>query len=352
MFSAPEVKPLSCNQCKNTFAELDQDSCVDCVPHLGAKLNGQPMYRTALGIMANHNSAMSSQLDQQAFHKVYTFFSRAKEDALLVLPSVKSFTPQLQRYLATLSPTRRAEHFWSHCFPLRGGELTSGQLISVKGNVINVVSGTNGPVALEHMGQRYQIVSFYQSQNGNYCIVISGFLYPYLLLKYTNSMFVWHPFLYLLNMPECSNFLKVFRDSQLYASYTDNCRDTYTMLVPRNDTFTKECVEFLAEQSEQERFIKNHIIKGYVLPATEELGDSLEKLAPVGTLTTEYGTRLFFKTLFNESGVMQKALYPLDKILAKARIVHSFTLARGVLLVIDRPLDEFPDELTIVPSNQ
>lgn len=352
MFSIVVKSPLTCDQCKTTFAELDQDSCATCIPRLGAKLSEKPGYRTALAIMANHNAAMSTQLDQANFHKVYTFFSRGKDDCLLILPNTKSVSTGLRRYLATLSAERRAEHFWSHCFALQGNDPTSGQLISVKGNVVNVVAGPDGPVAVEHMGQRFAITSFYQSENGNYCYFVSGILYPYLLLNYSNPLFLWHPFLYLFNLVECSNFLTVFRDSGLFDGYTENCRETYSLLLPRNDTFTKQCVEFLADPSDKERFVKNHIIKGYLLPATEETGESLETLGPAETIVTEFGTELFFQTVLNASGKTQKALMPIKGILAKARIIQTFTLARGTVVIIDRPLDEFPDELTIVSSSQ
>jgi hypothetical protein len=354
MFPIVATKPLSCIECKTTFSQLDQDSCNACVPRLelGAQMSPQLAYRTALAIMAKHSSAMANQLDQTNFHKAYTFFSRSGDRKLLILPSSKSFNKGARRYLATLTPQRRADHFWAHCFALGENDPTSGQLISIKGNVVNIISGSNGPAAVEHMGQQYPILSYYRTENGNHCYIVSGIPYPYLLLSYTNPLFVWHPFLYLFNLVECSNFMQAFRKSRLHDAYTENCRETFTLLLPRNDTFTAECLEFLSEPSDLERFVKNHIIKGYVSPATNEAGDTLETLRPIKKIVTEFGTELFVQSVLDGAGVVQKVLAPLRGILAKARIIHSFTLARGMLLVIDRPLDEFPDELTIVPSSQ
>lgn len=343
----------SCKTCNARF--IASDICLKCdsVHFLGeGKGVSQikvPKYETAIHYINRYHKTFTALMGNHvAATEKLKFFYQAGNRALLIVPSIVWMNFDLRELISQNSYVKLLHYFDSHMILLQEEGIASGiPLYTNMGQTVQIEMQGEKFKAIRHMDTSLPILKYFVTNQGNHVLVVSGILFPYYLVPHSNPISAFHPFLRLNELPECSRALRLLKDSGLYDEILDEAKKPHTLFVPRNDSFTKEQYKYLQNigLAELRELMRGHIAPGFVNPERYLIGKDVAFMLPSDTIPTLGAT-------LNVSTAIIGAYFGAWPILQTdepnpiaVRVCTSLLMSRGSLIVIDRLIYNFPQEL-------
>jgi len=331
----------------------ESEVCETCTapPKLGVPIKRSEGTRNAIRLVAKTNRLMAGNGTESVITYMYAMFASLGPKAVVIAPLV---TDEELKLLCSLSTPRREHFFRSHCFLLSEEDIADESTISMtstQGQIVQIIRGEDGIRELFHLGSRVPVISHIQTTNGNHVFRIRGLLYSYLTMVITNRDLAWSPWMYMLSFHECSNMIEAFMESGLYEQYTKNLVEPFTLFLPRNDTFTNVHLDWLLKNTssgELKVFVKRHMVDGYLQVDSRKYCKILERdMISVNQIETKSMDQLFVSAeQVHERILPFIGIREAGEVSTEAHCMEIYTLMRGLVVIIDKPLYAFPENLT------
>lgn len=341
-----------------TICEAETDGlelCRKCeVPSLiGVRMIQSPGVSNAIRFAVKVNRVMATQANSELLKELYSVFGRLGSKMAIVTPLL--IDPDMLQLLGSFSEQRRELFFRSHCFRLKGENPLSRPIVSTQGHVVKVIMGNDGVQSLQYLDTVVPVISHVQTVNGNHIFRTKGMLYPHATSVVASTNHLWSPWNFMLHFSECSNMVSTLIETGVAKDYVQNITEPYTLFLPRDDTYTEQQMKWLLQTQPQDivlEFVKRHIVKGY-LNVEQNIyfqrfdGPKYESFTNVQTegrdslgVTKKYIHERIFPAIryYNE--------YDIGSAEYEAHCMEHYNLMRGIVIIIDRPIYDFPSDLS------
>jgi hypothetical protein len=312
-----------------------------------------PGINNAIQFAVKLNKVLATQANAEMLKELYSVFGRLGSKMAIVTPLLVD--REMLTLLGGFSEQRREMFFRSHCFRLKGENPLNRPIVSTQGHVVKVIMGDDGVQSLQYIDTVVPVVSHVQTVNGNHVFRIKGMLYPHATSTVASTNHLWSPWNFMLHFSECSNMVSTLIATGVAKEYAKNITKPYTLFLPRDDTYTEQQMKWILQEPQRDivfEFVKRHIVQGY-LNVEQNLYfqrfdgpkyESIEDVQTEGDHSLAVTKKFTHERIF--PSIRYRNEYDAGSTEYEAHCMEYYNLMRGIVIIIDRPLYDFPSDLS------